>query len=78
MFIYFLLFQGLSNLYGVFPYYISLENDGNANGVFLLNSNAMGMPASRSLSRTYTFYSVVYYSLRSEVNKFVGLYVNHS
>jgi len=29
-------------LYGVFPYYMSLENDGNANGVFLLNSNAMG------------------------------------
>lgn len=38
-----LLFQGLTNLYGVFPYYISMENDGNANGVFLLNSNAMGM-----------------------------------
>ncbi|XP_065063012.1 lysosomal alpha-glucosidase-like [Rhopilema esculentum] len=28
------------NLYGVFPYYMNIENDGNAHGVFLLNSNA--------------------------------------
>ncbi|GFV13584.1 lysosomal alpha-glucosidase [Trichonephila clavipes] len=28
-------------LYGSHPFYLSLENDGSANGVFLLNSNAM-------------------------------------
>ncbi|GIY52230.1 lysosomal alpha-glucosidase [Caerostris darwini] len=28
-------------LYGSHPFYLSLEEDGNANGVFLLNSNAM-------------------------------------
>ena len=30
------------NSYGVHPYYMGLEEDGNAYGVFLLNSNAMG------------------------------------
>ncbi|KAM8947191.1 lysosomal alpha-glucosidase [Pelodytes ibericus] len=30
-----------SNLYGTHPFYMSLEKDGSAHGVFLLNSNAM-------------------------------------
>lgn len=30
------------NLYGAQPLYMNLEEDGQANAVFLLNSNAMG------------------------------------
>ncbi|KAJ7394088.1 hypothetical protein OS493_003764 [Desmophyllum pertusum] len=45
--------EGLTNLYGVFPYYISMENDGNANGVFLLNSNAMDVILQPTPAITY-------------------------
>ncbi|KAM7452410.1 hypothetical protein ABFA07_000090 [Porites harrisoni] len=45
--------EGLSNLYGVFPYYISIEKDGNANGVFLLNSNAMDIILQPTPAITY-------------------------
>ncbi|KAL9985311.1 hypothetical protein ACROYT_G007700 [Oculina patagonica] len=45
--------EGLTNLYGVYPYYISLENDGNANGVFLLNSNAMDVILQPTPAITY-------------------------
>ena len=31
------------NVYGVHPFYMSLENSGKAHGVVLINSNAMGM-----------------------------------
>ncbi|KAL5494215.1 hypothetical protein EMCRGX_G015499 [Ephydatia muelleri] len=34
--------QPTENLYGVHPFYLGLEQDGRAHGVFLLNSNAMG------------------------------------
>lgn len=29
-------------MYGVHPFYMGLEKDGNAHGVLLLNSNGMG------------------------------------
>ena len=34
--------QDSVNLYGAQTLYMNVEPDGNANGVFLLNSNAMG------------------------------------
>lgn len=36
------LFQPNHALYGSHPFYIALEKDGKANGVFLHNSNIMG------------------------------------
>ena len=36
-------FQEKTNLYGAHPFYLMMENDGKSHGVFLLNSNAMGM-----------------------------------
>ena len=34
--------QQNANLYGMHPFYVGFEKDGQAHGVFLLNSNAMG------------------------------------
>lgn len=36
-------FQESYNLYGVHPFYLAMEGDGSSHGVFLLNSNAMGV-----------------------------------
>ncbi|GAB6028306.1 hypothetical protein CHUAL_002480 [Chamberlinius hualienensis] len=41
------------NLYGVHPFYLNVENDGNANGVFLLNSNALEVAMHPDPSITY-------------------------
>lgn len=36
------MFQYKLNSYGFHPYYMALEDEGNAHGVLLLNSNGMG------------------------------------
>jgi hypothetical protein len=41
--------QGDANLYGSHPFYMVQEGDGQAHGVFLLNSNAMGKKACCSM-----------------------------
>ncbi|GAB6030871.1 hypothetical protein CHUAL_007706 [Chamberlinius hualienensis] len=41
------------NSYGVQPFYMTVEDDGNANGVLLLNSNAMEIELQPSPALTY-------------------------
>ncbi|MEE6501195.1 hypothetical protein FKM82_004095 [Ascaphus truei] len=41
------------NSYGVHPFYMGLEQDGNAHGVFLLNSNAMDVTVQPTPALTY-------------------------
>ncbi|XP_053164989.1 sucrase-isomaltase, intestinal [Hemicordylus capensis] len=41
------------NTYGVHPFYMGLEEDGNAHGVFLLNSNAMEVKFQPTPALTY-------------------------
>ncbi|XP_053464708.1 putative maltase-glucoamylase-like protein FLJ16351 [Nycticebus coucang] len=41
------------NSYGVHPYYMALEEDGSAHGVFLLNSNAMDVTLQPTPALTY-------------------------
>ncbi|XP_063997508.1 maltase-glucoamylase-like, partial [Pogoniulus pusillus] len=41
------------NSYGVHPYYMALEEDGNAHGVLLLNSNAMDVTFQPTPALTY-------------------------
>lgn len=42
-----------SNLYGVQPFYLNIEDDNNAHGVFLLNSNAMEVEVQPTPALTY-------------------------
>ncbi|XP_072852258.2 sucrase-isomaltase, intestinal isoform X2 [Pogona vitticeps] len=41
------------NMYGVHPFYMGLENDGNAHGVLLLNSNGMDVKFQPTPALTY-------------------------
>ncbi|KAJ7325169.1 hypothetical protein JRQ81_018189 [Phrynocephalus forsythii] len=41
------------NIYGVHPFYMGLENDGNAHGVLLLNSNGMDVKFQPTPALTY-------------------------
>uniref|UniRef100_A0A4W5RJC2 Glycoside hydrolase family 31 TIM barrel domain-containing protein n=1 Tax=Hucho hucho TaxID=62062 RepID=A0A4W5RJC2_9TELE len=45
--------QGDANLYGSHPFYMVQEGDGQAHGVFLLNSNAMEMVLQPSPALTW-------------------------
>jgi alpha-glucosidase (family GH31 glycosyl hydrolase) len=44
---------GYTNLYGVQPFYICVEDSGSAHGVFLLNSNAMDVVLQPTPAITY-------------------------
>ncbi|PIO31450.1 hypothetical protein AB205_0103070, partial [Aquarana catesbeiana] len=45
--------QNHLNSYGVQPFYMGLDNTGNAHGVFLLNSNAMDLTLQETPALTY-------------------------
>ena len=47
--------QEQTNLYGAHPFYLAMEDGGNAHGFFLLNSNAMGQSACRPDTLTSGF-----------------------
>jgi len=57
------MFQDEWNLYGAQPMYMNVESDGNANGVFLLNSNAMGQLLTYLLSISWRVTYLVYHAL---------------
>jgi alpha-glucosidase (family GH31 glycosyl hydrolase) len=41
------------NLYGMHPFYLNIENGGNANGVLLMNSHAMHVQIQPEQALTY-------------------------
>ncbi|XP_068606965.1 lysosomal alpha-glucosidase [Brachionichthys hirsutus] len=67
-----------TNLYGVHPFYLAMEDGGNAHGVFLLNSNAMDVtlqPAPALTWRTIGGILDFYVFLGPDPGSVVGQYL---